>query len=115
MLSILNYIALFFAILMTVGSQLLLKIGSSKPSNSLNVTTLAGLLMLGVVTVLMVFALQEILLKVAVALNALSFAVMPLAAKIFLGEKITTKLYVGVAIIIMGIAIFLSGGEYLGS
>ena len=112
MFNFLNYIALFVAILMTVGSQLLLKIGASKPGKRLNIPTVSGLIMFGMVTVLMVFALQEILLKTVIALNALSFAAMPMAAKIFLGEEITAKVHVGVATIVLGIAIFLSGGDY---
>lgn len=110
MSNLLNYIALIAAILMTVGSQIILKYGASKPSGSLNIVTLSGLAMLGLVTVLMVFALQTIRLKTVIALSALTFVAMPLAAKIFLGEEFAPQGIKGPVIIVTGIIIFLSGG-----
>jgi len=110
MSNFLNYAALILAILMTVGSQILLKIGASKPSGSMNVITLTGLAMFGVVTVLVVFALQAILLKTVIALNALTFVTMPLAAKMFLGEDFTKRGIIASIVIVVGIVVFLSGG-----
>jgi len=110
MTNLLNYAALILAILMTVGSQILLKIGASKSSGSLNIITLTGLAMFGLVTILIVFALQAIFLKTVIALNALTFVAMPLAAKIFLGEELTQRGIIASVIIIIGILVFLSGG-----
>ena len=110
MSNLLNYAALIVAILMTVGSQILLKIGASKPKGSLNIITLIGLAMFGIVTVLMVFALQAIFLKTVIALNALTFVAMPLAAKLLLGEEITTRGTIASLVIVVGIIVFLSGG-----
>jgi len=105
-----NYAALVMAILMTIGSQILLKIGASNPRGSFNIFTLFGLAMFGLVTVLMVYALQAIFLKTVIALNALTFVGMPLAARVFLGEKLTRQGLIASLVIVVGIAIFLSGG-----
>jgi undecaprenyl phosphate-alpha-L-ara4N flippase subunit ArnE len=106
----LHYLALFTAILMTVGSQVTLKIGANRPRGSVNIITLTGLAMLGMVTVLMVFVLQAIFLKTVIALNALTFVAMPLAAKVFLGEEMTRRGIMGSIVIVIGIIVFLYGG-----
>ena len=62
------------------------------------------------VTVLVVFALQAILLKTVIALNALTFVTMPLAAKMFLGEDFTKRGIIASIVIVVGIVVFLSGG-----
>ena len=59
---------------------------------------------------LMVFALQAIYLKTVIALNALTFVAMPLAAKMFLGEELTKRGIIASIVIVTGIVIFLSGG-----
>lgn len=110
MTSLLHYTALMAAILMTVAAQILLKIGAGSVKGSLNVITLAGLTMFGLVTVLIVFALQAISLKNVISLSALTFVAMPLAARIFLGQNLTRRGVLGSVVIVIGIIVFLAGG-----
>lgn len=105
-----NYAALVIAILMTIGSQILLKIGASRSGGSLNVHTLSGMAMFGLVTVLIVYALQVVDLKTVIGLNALTFIGVPLAAKAFLGEELTRRGIMASLIIAIGILVFFSAG-----
>ncbi len=104
-----HYTALMAAILMTVGSQILLKVGASSAKGSLNFITLAGLAMFGLVTVLVIFAMQALLLKTVLALSALTFVAMPLASRIFLGQTLNRRGMIASLVIVIGIAVFLAG------
>jgi drug/metabolite transporter (DMT)-like permease len=104
-----NYLALLAAILLTVGSHVLLKLGSTK--GNLNIITMTAVFMFGLVTVLIVFSLQAIMLKTVVAMNAITFVLMPIASWMFLGERLTKRGLLSSLIIVFGIAIFLYGGQ----
>lgn len=110
MTGLLSYVALCMAIVMTVGSQVLLKIGAGRPNGWLNAYTFTGVAMFGVVTVLIVIAMQAIFLKTVIAANSLTFVLMPLAANVFLGEKLTKRSIVASLIIVTGVIVFVSGG-----
>ena len=95
---------------MSVGSQLLLKRGAKNSAKSLNIWTITGLAIFGLVTILMVYALQAIPLKTVIALNALTFVIMPWAAKIFLNEESTKLQMTSSLVIVTGIVVFSCGG-----
>ena len=105
-----HYLALAASILLTVLSQLLLKIGAGRERGAVNLITLISLACFGLVTILIVYALQAIELKTLIAFNALVFVAMPLSAKYFLKETITTRQFVGSLVILAGILAFLSAG-----
>lgn len=109
MINISHYIALAASIFLTVGSQLLLKIGARKNSSSMNLVTFTGLMSMGFVTLLMVYAMQTIELKTVIALSALTYVLMPLSAKLILKEEIMRRQMVGSTIILLGVFIFFSG------
>ncbi|MBT2989877.1 MAG: EamA family transporter [Candidatus Thiodiazotropha sp. (ex Ctena orbiculata)] len=105
-----NYLALFAAILLTVGSHVLLKIGSTSVKGYLNMITMTAVVMFVLVTILIVYSLQVIMLKTVIAMNALTFVLMPIASWVFLGEELTKQSILASLIIVCGIIIYLSGG-----
>jgi drug/metabolite transporter (DMT)-like permease len=110
MSEVFHWVALALAILMTAISQVLLKIGACRDGGSLNLITFTGLGMFGLVTILIVFSLQGISLKMVMALNSLTFIATPLAALIFLGEQPKRMDFWSGGLIILGILIFSLGG-----
>jgi drug/metabolite transporter (DMT)-like permease len=110
MSSLPNYLALLAAIMFTVGSHILLKKGSTSTKGSLNAMTVTAVIMFGLVTVLIVYALQMIMLKTVIAMNALTFVLMPVASRVFLGEALTRQGIMSSLLIVLGIIVYLSGG-----
>ncbi|MES9827254.1 MAG: EamA family transporter [Candidatus Thiodiazotropha sp.] len=105
-----NHLALFAAVLLTVGSHVLLKIGSTSTKGYLNMTTMTAVMMFSLVTVLIVYSLQAIMLKTVIAMSALTFVLVPIASWIFLREELTKQGILASIIIVLGIIIYLSGG-----
>ena len=89
-------------------SQVLLKYSTKKYSSSLNKLAFLSFALLGIVTILIVYALQAVPLKSFIALNFLSFVIMPFAAFIFLGEKLKKRSVVAAFLISTGIIVFLN-------
>lgn len=110
MSNLVYYLALLAAIVLTVGSHVLLKKGSISTKGSINLLTLSAVIMFGLVTMLIVFALQVIKLKTVIAVNALTFVLMPIASWFFLDEPLTRRGLLSSLIIVFGIIIYLSGG-----
>jgi len=106
----LHHAALAASILLTVGSQILLKLGTSCKSGRLNGFILAGLVSFGLVTVLIVYALQAVEMKTLIAFNALIYVVMPVAARHLLRENVSARQLAGSLLILLGILVFLTGG-----
>jgi drug/metabolite transporter (DMT)-like permease len=105
-----HYVALAASIVLTVVSQILLKIGSVKSTGGVNALMLMGLAAFGLVTVMIVYALQTIELKTLIALSALTYIATPYAARIVLREILTVRQIIGTSFITIGIIIFLLGG-----
>ena len=103
-------IVLFLCIVTTTASHLCLKKGAASPSWTrlpfFNTWTATGLILLGGVTVMAVYALQMIELKVFTAWTALIYLLVPLCAAALFKEKFTPRRTVGSALIVVGIFMF---------
>jgi drug/metabolite transporter (DMT)-like permease len=102
--------ALFGSIVLTVAAQILLKAGAVTSSRRGIFLTAAGLATFGLVTVMIVYALQTIPLKTLISFTALTYVATPISASIFLKEPITLRQLSGAAIIVVGVLVFQLGG-----
>lgn len=91
-------------------AQLLLKRGASAGATAarsfVSPWTLGGYGVFGVVTVLAVYAFQQIELKTAAAWTSLTYLLVILLARIVLGEPLTRNKLVGGALIVAGVTVF---------
>jgi drug/metabolite transporter (DMT)-like permease len=71
-----------------------------------------ALVIYAVATVMWVIALSRVPLTVAYPLVALSYLIVPLLARAFLGEPLTWQTFAGAAVIIAGILISISGAKH---
>lgn len=105
-----HLVALGTAITLTSASQLLLRTGAIRSRNSImgmvNPWTAGGCTILALVTVLMVFCLQEIPLRTVVAWNSLTFILTLLAARLFLKEPLTRRKVASTILVVCGIVVF---------
>lgn len=108
--SLVHWAALFASVLLAVASQLVLRVGARRRRGSVNVVTAAGLALFGAVTVLMVYALQAIDLKSAIAVSSLTYVGTPLAERVLLGEHLARRTLVACHVILAGVLVFLYGG-----
>jgi multidrug transporter EmrE-like cation transporter len=105
---------LFFAVILTGISQVLLKIGSAhqgKQKDSilaayLNFHTIIAYGLLLVVTVIIVIALKEIPLKMAYAIASLNFVAVAVLSWGVLKEEVNKKMVVGITMIVLGVVVF---------
>jgi drug/metabolite transporter (DMT)-like permease len=100
---------LAMCILLTATAQLLLKAGASRPhplASFLNPQTAAGYALLAGVTLMMVYVMQRIELKVATAFQSVTFLLVLAGAMLFLRERVTRARVLGSLLIVAGIAVF---------
>ena len=104
--------ALAAAISLTVVSQLLIRMGARHRerifSSFLNPWTIGGYLLFGAVVLLMVFAMQEIALRSAMAWASLSYTVTPVAAKFIVKDYFNIRMAVGSLVVVLGVLVFFS-------
>jgi drug/metabolite transporter (DMT)-like permease len=102
--------ALAASILITPFSQVLLRLGAKNSTSAfgavMNLKTLLGYAMFGAVAVLVVYALQSIPLQTVTAWDSLAYVLTPLAARWLLKDPLTIKVFVGTAVIMLGILVF---------
>ena len=104
-----NEIALVLSIILTSFSQLLLRIGAKKADKELtifNLYTVLGYALFLVVMLLMIYAMQKITLRTAMALNSITYILTPIVAHYFIKDDLTKSMLFGSSIIIVGIVIF---------
>jgi drug/metabolite transporter (DMT)-like permease len=106
----LHEIALATAIGITPLSQVLLRFGAKDSKTTLgalmNLKTLLGYSMFGVVILLAIFALQTIPLRTVTAWDSLAYVLTPLAARLLLKDPLTTRIFAGGLVIMAGILVF---------
>jgi len=102
--------ALAVCVVLTACAQLLLKMGAAgKPTFSAsfaNRRTVSGYAILGIVTVLVVYALQGLELKVVTAFMSLTYLLVSISAWLFLREELTPNRVLGCLLIMAGIVVF---------
>ncbi|MEM1346960.1 MAG: hypothetical protein AAGI01_00285 [Myxococcota bacterium] len=103
-------VAMWASILLTAGSQLLLKHGSSGRAGLLGAmvhpSVLLGYGCFIVVTLCSVYALVEVELKVLTAWGGVTHPLVMLGAASFLGERVGWRGMVGVLLVAVGIVVF---------
>lgn len=108
-----NEIALLSAILLTSFSHLLLRIGAKNKAKSsaiiFDVATISGYFLFFIVIVLMIYAMQQIELKTAMAWNATTFIATPVIGYMFIKEPLDLRIVAGSVIIVIGLLIFILG------
>lgn len=106
------YLSYILAIILTAISQLLLKFGANKGIKKniffsfFNIYTLSGYSILLISTILSVFALQIIPLKITIMLLPLVYILVGFFSFIFLKESLSKNKLLGSIIIIIGIILF---------
>jgi len=96
-------------ILLTSTAQLLLKAGSERPhliASFLNMQTIAGYAILSCVTLMSVYVMQRIELKVVTAFQSITFLLVLAGAALFLRERLTRGQILGSVFILAGIVVF---------
>jgi drug/metabolite transporter (DMT)-like permease len=105
-----HWAALLSGVFITAFSQVLLKkgVGGKKTfiTSLINARTVTGYALFGVVTILNVYAMQTIELKTVSAFVGSSYVLVPVFARIFLGEQIDLPRTAGGVLIISGIVVF---------
>lgn len=104
------YIAISFTILLTSLSQILLKLAADKKEsfahNIFKFITLVSYFLFFVATLLSVFALQKIDLKMVTSLGSITIMLTVFSANVFLKERIHTTQLLGVVLIATGVFVF---------
>ena len=105
-----HYMALALCIVLTSIAQLLLKFGASNKQtvshSFVNRSTLGGYGLLAVVTIISVYAMQVIELKVVTAWVSATYLLVVLLARTVLKEPLTIMKMVGCGLITLGGVIF---------
>jgi drug/metabolite transporter (DMT)-like permease len=105
--------------LIAIGQLLFQKSASGTPplSTLVGMTSLItspvfilALAIYGVATLLWVAVLQQVPLSRAYPFNALSFIFVPVAAIVFFGEVATLRLFVGLALVVVGLLVIGARG-----
>ncbi len=98
----------------TTAGNLLLKIGASRPPAApiwplalLSVPTIAGAMAFGIGLLLYATVLKDLALNLAQSVFALQFIGVIVASAVLLGEPIAFTRWVGMAIIVFGVAIVI--------
>jgi multidrug transporter EmrE-like cation transporter len=101
------------AILLTGVSQTLLKVGADSSvrhngfsDSYLNLPTVTAYGLLLLVTVLSVYALRDLPLKVFYSLTALNFIVVLGLSAVFLNEEVSKDRAIAIGLIVLGVVIF---------
>jgi drug/metabolite transporter (DMT)-like permease len=107
-----SYFFVLFAIILTGFSQILLKIGSNnKKSNNVldiywNYATISAYFLYILVTILYIYAMIDIPLKIVYALGSLNYLIILFFSSIILKEPITKVKVIATLIITSGVIIF---------
>lgn len=105
-----HYLALVLCIVLGPIAQLLLKRGANTNASAarsfVSPWTLGGYGLFGAVTVLAVYAFQQIELKTVAAFTSLNYLAVVLLARLFLREPLTRGKLMGCALIMLGVAVF---------
>jgi drug/metabolite transporter (DMT)-like permease len=110
------YFAAFLGVFLTAISQLLFKLGANQASrHSLfsiytNPYSISAYAMLLVVTLLNVYAYNQLPIKLAVVILSFTYILVGLFSFLFLKEKASRNQLIGAGIIIIGIFIFGATG-----
>ena len=105
-------ILLLLVTVFTGANQVLLKIGANHGSSQniiaayVNPYTFGAYALYLIVTILTVFALQDIQLKLFYAVSSLKFVLILLLSKLILDESLNREKIVSVVLIVCGILIF---------
>jgi drug/metabolite transporter (DMT)-like permease len=109
-----HWLALSGGILLTSVSQVLLKLGAGAGRSFarafLNRYTVTGYVLFLGVTILNIFAMKAIPLRTVTAATSLTYAVTVGMGHSFLGEMLTRRTMLGVALIVVGIFVFSLAG-----
>jgi len=106
-----HWIALGAAIILTSISQVLLrsgakgKAGLNSPS-LLNTRILFGYMIFLVVALLMIYAMQEVSLRAASAMNSITFILVPIMAHKFVKDPMNPRIMLGSLTILIGVVVF---------
>lgn len=109
---IFSFIIALSAVILTVISQIFLKLGAKKAINKniiflyLNPNTILGYFFLLIVTLLNLFAYKILPLKFAIILLPITFILVIILSKLILKENLFRKQIIGILIITLGIVIF---------
>ncbi len=102
--------ALAASIALTPFSQVLLRFGAKDSKTTLgavmNLRTLLGYGLFGVVVLLAIFALQTIPLRTVTAWDSLAYVLTPLVAHLLLKDPLTKRIFAGAMVIMLGILVF---------
>ncbi len=114
-MTVFQYAQIFVVVAMIAAGQLLFQ---KSASDSPPLSTLAGmtslitnpvfilaLVIYGIATLLWVAVLQQVPLSRAYPFNALSFILVPVAGIVLLGEAATPRLFVGLALVVVGLVV----------
>ena len=103
-------LALAASIVITAFSQVMIRLGAMNKARAiasiLNVKTALGYGMFVIVVLLMIFAMQEIPLRTAIAWNSLTYVLTPLAARWLLKDPLNPRMLVGSGVIMLGVVVF---------
>ena len=107
------WILAFTVVLLTGISQTLLKIGAKNSTDRtnfmaayLNVPTFAAYLLFLIVTILSVYALKEIPLKVFYSICSLNLVVVMIFSYVILSEQINKNKFIAISLIVFGVIVF---------
>ena len=86
-------------------------ISLAQPQSFINLTLFAAVCIYGVATMLWVLVLGRTPLSKAYPFYGLTFLMVPLLARIFLGETVSPRVWLGSLLIICGILVSTSGSD----
>lgn len=105
-----HYIALGVCIILVPIAQTLMKVGSNSGETFIRIarhpSTLAGLAILIVVTLLTTYSFQIVEMKTSAAWTSSNYILVVLASRYTLGERVSFSRLIGCGLIATGIVIF---------
>ena len=105
------WIALFGAVVLSSGSQMLLKkAAKTKYANVIkeyfNPWVISGYFLLAASTICVIFAFKGVDFKNGPVIESLGFPLVMLLGRVFFGEKLTTNKLIGMALIMLGVIVY---------
>ena len=105
------WIVLFFAVIVSSASQMLLKKGAMKKYDSiiweyLNPWVISGYGLMVLSTLCVIFAYRCVAYKNGAIIESLGYLLIIVLSRVFFGEKITKKKLIGNLIILAGVLVF---------
>ena len=106
----LNELALALAIILTGLAQVLLRIGARKRTKAIdsffNIKTFSGYVIFLVVILLMIYSMQKIPFRTAVAWSSVTYILTPLLAHWIAKDTLSNRILTGSIVVVFGIIIF---------